>query len=99
MRVYRSAILRACFTALQQCAADGSDLYDIAIRLREENRLIGRPLAKNSVGSTLLLKGLEAEVCVILDADTLDRNNLYVAMTRGLRRLIVFSFNPVLNPS
>jgi hypothetical protein len=34
------------------------------------------------VGSTLLLKGLEAEISVILNAGGLDARNLYVAMTR-----------------
>ena len=45
--------------------------------MREQNRLIGRPLPRRAVGSTLLLKGLEAEVAVVLDADTLDARNLY----------------------
>jgi DNA helicase IV len=63
-----------------------------AVRAREQNRLFGRPLPKRAVGSTLLLKGLEADVSVILDAgDHLDARNLYVAMTRGARKLVVCS--------
>jgi DNA helicase-2/ATP-dependent DNA helicase PcrA len=65
--------------------------------MREQNRLIGRPLPKRAVGSTLLLKGLEAEVAVVLDAGTLDARNLYVAITRGSKKLIVCSESPVLN--
>jgi len=60
-------------------------------------RLIGRPLPKRAVGSTLLLKGLEAEVAVVLDAGNLDARNLYVAMTRGSKKLIICSKSPVLN--
>ena len=52
--------------------------HDAAIRMREQNRLLGRPLPKRAVGSTLLLKGLEAEIAVILDADAVDPANLYV---------------------
>ncbi|HFT4731427.1 hypothetical protein QK438_09210 [Pseudomonas aeruginosa] len=37
--------------------------------MREENRLLGRPLPKLVVGSTLLLKGLEAEVAVVLNTE------------------------------
>jgi hypothetical protein len=61
--------------------------------------LLGRPLPRRAVGSTLLLKGLEAELVVILIADTLNARNLYVAMTRGSKRIIVCSLSPVLNPA
>jgi DNA helicase-2/ATP-dependent DNA helicase PcrA len=67
--------------------------------MREQNRLLGRPLPKRAVGSTLLLKGLEAEVAVILNADALDSRNLYVAMTRGSKALAVCASSPILDPS
>lgn len=73
--------------------------HDAAIRMREQNRLVGRPLPRRAVGSTLLLKGLEAEVHVILNASALDARNLYVAMTRGSKLLTVCSSSPVLNPN
>jgi DNA helicase-2/ATP-dependent DNA helicase PcrA len=94
---HRPAVLRACIKALQLCeATEGLSFHDSAIRMREQNRLVGRPLPKRAVGSTLLLKGLEAEVSVILDADNLDRKNLYVALTRGSQQLIVCSSTPQL---
>jgi hypothetical protein len=99
VRVHRPAVLRACLRALQLCgAAEGLSLHDAAIRLREQNRLIGRPLPRRAVGSTLLLKGLEGDVAVVLNAAALDSRNLYVAMTRGSKGLIVCSSTPVLNP-
>lgn len=98
VRTYRPAVLRACIEAFQSCdGADGLSLYDAAIRIREQNRLIGRPLPRRAVGSTLLLKGLEAEVAVILDAAGLNARNLYVAMTRGSKALIICSPTAVLN--
>ncbi len=66
--------------------------------IREQSRLIGRPLARRSVGSTLLLKGLEADISVVLNAGALNARNLYVAMTRGSRRVLVCSASPILNP-
>lgn len=100
VRTHRPAVLRTCIKALQLCdSAGGVSLHDAAIRMREQNRLLGRPLPRRAVGSTLLLKGLEAEVAVILNADGLDRRNLYVAMTRGSHALTVCSRTPVLNPS
>ena len=56
--------------------------YEAAVQVREQSRLIGRPLAKRTVGSTLLLKGLEADVAVILNPGLMDSQHLYVAMTR-----------------
>jgi DNA helicase IV len=85
-------VLRACIKALQSCGGSGGNsFYDEAIRVREQNRLVGRPLPRRAVGSTLLLKGLEAEVSVILDVADHDAKNLYVAMTRGSTRLVVCS--------
>jgi DNA helicase-2/ATP-dependent DNA helicase PcrA len=89
---HRPAVLRACIMALQLC--DGTEalsFHDAAIRIREQNRLVGRPLPQRAVGSTLLLKGLEADVAVILNADALDARNLYVAMTRGAKAIVVCS--------
>jgi hypothetical protein len=99
VRTHRPAVLRACLKALQGCdGSDGNTFRDAAIRQREQNRVLGRPLPKRAVGSTLLLKGLEAEVVVVLHAGDLDANNLYVAMTRGSQLVVVCCPNPVLNP-
>lgn len=97
---HRPAVLRACIRALQLCdGTEGLSFLDAAIRIREQNRLVGRPLPRRAVGSTLLLKGLEAEVAVILDADALNARNLYVAMTRGAKAITVCSRQPILKPS
>lgn len=100
VRAHRPAVLRACIKALNACdGKEGNTFYDAAVRAREQSRLLGRPLPKRAVGSTLLLKGLEADVSVILDADQLDARHLYVAITRGSRALVVCSSSPILNPT
>jgi DNA helicase-2/ATP-dependent DNA helicase PcrA len=97
---HRPAVLRACIRALQLCGGTvGLSFHEAAIRMREQNRLVGRPLPRRAVGSTLLLKGLEAEVAVILNAGALDARNLYVAMTRGSKTLTICARSPILNPS
>jgi hypothetical protein len=99
VRQHRPAVMRACVKALQNCHATPTlSFEDAAIRMREQNRLIGRPLPKRAVGSTLLLKGLEADTAVILNAGVLDARNLYVAMTRGTRQLVICSKSPILEP-
>jgi DNA helicase-2/ATP-dependent DNA helicase PcrA len=57
---------------------------------------LGRPLPKRAVGSTLLLKGLEAEVVVLLNIEGMSAQNLYVALTRGSMKLVVCSASPVI---
>jgi DNA helicase-2/ATP-dependent DNA helicase PcrA len=97
VKKHRPSMLRASIKALRSCdGSEGNTFLDAAIRAREQNRLLGRPLPKRAVGSTLTLKGLEADVSVILDAGDLDARNLYVAMTRGSRRLLVCSDTAIL---
>lgn len=67
--------------------------------MRERNRHLGRPLSRRSVGSTLLLKGLEADVAVILHPELMTAQNLYVALTRGARQVVVCSEGPLLQPA
>ena len=99
VRVHRPAVLRSCMTAFRTAdGTPGNSFEDAVVREREKNRLIGRPLPKRAVGSTLLLKGLEADVAVILNADELDARNLYVAMTRGSAKLVICSKSSTLNP-
>jgi DNA helicase-2/ATP-dependent DNA helicase PcrA len=45
------------------------------------------------------LKGLEADVAVILNADGLNKKNLYVAMTRGSRILVICSKSQIFSPN
>lgn len=91
----RPALYRTCIQALNACS-NADDFYEMAIKAREQSRVLGRSMPRRAVGSTLLLKGLEADVAVIADTDQLSARDLYVAMTRGSRRLIVCSSNPVL---
>lgn len=100
VRTHRPALLRACTKALHLCASSkGLSFYDAALRMRENYRFSGRPLPRRAVGSTLLLKGLEAEVAVILNPADLDARNLYVAMTRASTALTICSENPALSPA
>lgn len=98
VRVYRPAILRAALATLRAAEGAKTSLVDAFVRVREESRFTGRTLPKRSVGSTLLFKGLEAEVAVVMDAHELDSRNLYVAMTRGSQLLVVCSPTSSLNP-
>lgn len=99
VRLYRPTLLQACFSTLQMCIEDDTlPFYETACAVRERYRFLGRRVPVRAVGSTLLLKGLEADVSVVLNADNLNAKNLYVALTRGSRLLAVCSQSPILTP-
>lgn len=97
-RVFRPEIMHCLRSAMRAAAAGGVTLLDAVLQARERNRHLGRPVSRRAVGSTLLLKGLEADVAVILHPEMMDAPNLYVAITRGARRLVVCSNAAVLRP-
>ena len=95
-RVFRPGLLFGGIEALRIAHQKGISLKESAILVREDYRAKGRHLPARGVGSTLLLKGLEAESVVILNGDNLTTANLYVALTRGSMRVTVCSTSPVL---
>lgn len=98
VRTHRPAILRRGYDMLKACrGTEGIGPAAAVVAVRERSRLIGRPLAKRTVGSTLLLKGLEADVAV--NPAVMDHRHLYVAMTRGAKNLIVCSPQQILTPA
>lgn len=99
VRTYRPAILRGCIRALETASGQNVTFHEAAIRVREQGRAVGRVITGRAVGSTLTLKGLEADVAVVLDGEAHNTRNLYVAMTRGAKRLVICSRKAVLSPS
>lgn len=98
VRVYRPEVLQVCQAAMRAAANGESTFYEAVVRARERNRHLGRTTTRRAVGSTLLLKGLEADVVVVLNPGAMDAKHLYVALTRGARRVVVCSPTPVLTP-
>jgi DNA helicase-2/ATP-dependent DNA helicase PcrA len=97
-RVYRPEVLYCCISALRSAHGEGG-FIESAMQVRERNRHLGRPLGRRAVGSTLLLKGLEADVAVILEPERMTAQHLYVALTRGSRRVVVCSSTALLTPA
>lgn len=68
----------------------GVTLSETANNYQREMRHAGRPIShRKLIGTTLLVKGLEYDHAVILDADGLNAKDLYVAMTRGSKSLTI----------
>lgn len=96
--VYRPEVLHCCLAAMQVAARGTCTLHAAALQARERQRHISRPVSRRSVGSTLLLKGLEADVAVVLEPQAMTATHLYVALTRGARQLVVCSPTSMLMP-
>jgi hypothetical protein len=63
---------------------------------RHRGRFGGR---RRIIGTTLLLKGLEFDHGIVLDASALPKKHLYVALTRAAKSLTIISTKPTLNPT
>lgn len=75
-------------------------LDQAAEKYQSEFRYKGRPTGRRKlIGTTLLVKGLEFDHAIVLDAESLPRKELYVALTRGAKSLTIISSSPVLNPT
>jgi len=88
---YRRDLLYRLLNVLRMhIDGEGTTLSEAANMCQREMRHTGRPLShRKLIGTTLLVKGLEYDHAVILDADALDAKHLYVAMTRGSRSLTI----------
>ena len=75
-------------------------LAKAAEKYHGEFRYKGRPVGhRKLISTTLLVKGLEFDHAIVLDATSLSKKELYVALTRGARSLTIISSSPVLNPA
>ena len=96
-RIYRPHIYHPAIKAMEMAASGSRTFPEACLIVREQNRALGRTLPRRAVGSTLLLKGLEAEIAVLLNAGELNSKNLYVAMSRGAKKVVFCSPSPLLN--
>lgn len=74
-------------------------VFDAAWSIRDRVRRHGRAYPRNVLGTTKLVKGLQFDTAILLDADRLEPRDLYVALTRPATRLVILTANPVLEPA
>jgi len=92
-RIYR----RAAFVALKDSISlalndPGLTISSAAAKIRESRRHQGdKRIPRRAIGSTLLLKGLECDHVLITDAADMNRQHLYVALSRAAKTITVFS--------
>lgn len=98
-RIFRRFLLGAMLETIDQaCASTTQSVTSAAVAVREQRRHLGRRIPNRAIGSTLLFKGLEADHVLILNADEMNKTHLYVALSRGVKSLTIFSKNQILRP-
>jgi DNA helicase-2/ATP-dependent DNA helicase PcrA len=94
-RIFRRELWREMGRALSvHGSGRGSSLWEAAWELRNRLRRQGRTVERRTVSRTLLIKGLEFDHTVILDACEHDAKNFYVAATRPTKSLTICSATP-----
>lgn len=100
VRVFRRELWDELERALRMVLSGEADsVVDAVEAMRNRARHKGRHINRRAVGSTLLVKGLEFDHVLVIDADGLSKEGLYVAMTRARRTLTVMSRSRVIRPN
>lgn len=99
--VYRKELMSDLRRSMVQATGpEPLSLEEGARQIRARSRRLGRQPYNRSVGTTLLVKGLEFENVVILDAQAVcnEPRHAYVALTRAKVGLTIISTTPNLGP-
>lgn len=98
-KCYRVELKKDMIKALELAHAEGNTIYESMKKNRDILRRVGRNIKGRCIGTTLLTKGLEFDVVIVLNAHLFSNpKHLYVALTRASKKLIVISQNSILNP-
>lgn len=96
-RIVRDELFYEMVRALKALENSGyASLTEAATAIRNQTRVQGRRMRQHVVSRTLLVKGLEFDHVAIVNPSELNKENLYVAMTRGSRTLSIFSPTPII---
>lgn len=97
LRLYRCEAWRDVRRAIAAVVADETVVPTEALaRVRDRVRHAGRSSQNRVVSRTVLIKGLEYDHAIVMNAESFDHRNLYVALTRARKTVTVFSKSSVL---
>lgn len=99
IKCYRKELFSDLCKALEQAEHQKISVYEAMKNIRNVKRRMGRKIEGKCIGTTLLTKGLEFDTVAILNAHKFNcPKNLYVALTRASKKLIIFTTNKILSP-
>lgn len=98
-RLFRREMFFAmCSAVRSRSGRQHEALTDVICEVQNRIRHSGRSIGKRSIGSTLLVKGLEFDHSVIIHADNMSRKDWYVALTRATTSVTILSPSECLSP-
>ena len=92
IRCYRKELFSDMCKALEIAGNSRMSVYESMKKIKNRKRRASKRIKGKVIGTTLLVKGLEFETVVVLNAHKFkDRQNFYVAITRASKKLIIFT--------
>ena len=99
IKCYRKELFNDICKALEESENNHTSVYESMKKIKNRKRRMGRKIKGKCIATTLLIKGLEFDTVAILNAHKFkDPKNLYVALTRASRKLVIFTNNNILSP-
>jgi DNA helicase-2/ATP-dependent DNA helicase PcrA len=99
-RLFRRELFFSMCSALRiKSTRPYKSLTDTIWEVQNRIRHAGRKIGKRSIGSTLLIKGLEFDHTVIIHADSMSRKDWYVALTRATTSITILSPSECFSPA
>lgn len=89
--LFRKELYFEVLKILRESLRTGIPLKEVMLKVRENTRRLGRKMPKRIIARTVLIKGLEFDHAIVVDADKFDKNNLYVALTRASKTVTIVS--------
>jgi len=90
--MFRREMFSAMRSGLKAHLAEESEsLVDALRHTQNRVRHAGRVIARRSVGSTLLVKGLEFEHAIVVHSPNMNRKDWYVALTRATQSVTILA--------
>ncbi|MFG1892092.1 UvrD-helicase domain-containing protein [Micromonospora sp. NPDC049051] len=97
IRRYRHDAWSTITRALALACTNNTTVEDAVVRLRNQTRVTGRTAVPHVLARPTLIKGLEYDHAIILNADGHTPTSLYVALTRPRKTLTIISASPYLS--
>lgn len=95
----RRELFKSLLKAIEIASLNSVTVLEGMREQRNSIRRAGRRVEGRHIGTTLLTKGLEFDVVVVLDAHKIESfKHLYVALTRCRKRLVLITENAELQP-
>lgn len=99
IKIFRKDLFYSLIKSLDEAEYNDISVYEAMVNRRNIIRRIWNRIEWKCIGTTLLTKWLEFDIVIILNAHKFEcPKNLYVALTRASKKLIIFTESTLLSP-